>query len=262
MPLTKTELKNIQALSTKKERRAQQRFTAEGIRLLEESARFAVWPELLYYAPAMLNDRGKDLLARFEAARVTCTEIPSRQMKQLSETKTPQGMLGIFRTPSLSLVEQYRPRFRSILVCENISDPGNLGTLLRSALAFGFKLVILTGTAAEPFAPKVVRASVGAVFGAAIAEAGPDELEMLIADEKATLLAATTSGEVSMTEAMLDQKGGRYVLAIGSEARGLSDRLAGLASVRVRINHSPEVESLNAAMAGSILMKELYDSLR
>ncbi len=262
MPLTKTELKNIQALSTKKERRARQRFTAEGIRLLEESARFTVWPETVYYAPAMLNERGNDLLRQFESARVPCTEIPSRQMKQVSDTKTPQGIIGIFRTPLLALAEQYRPRYRTILVCENISDPGNLGTLLRSALAFGFKLVVLTGSVAEPFAPKVVRASVGAVFGLALAEAGLDEIEMLIAEEKATLLAATTTGELTMTEAMIDQKGGRYALAIGSEAGGLSERLAALASVRVRIDHSPEVESLNAAMAGSILMKELYDSLQ
>jgi TrmH family RNA methyltransferase len=262
MPITRTELKNLRALQTKKGRREHMRFLAEGTRLLEEAARFGMWPKILYFAPAMISERATALIERFREARVTCQEIQNRQMEQIADTKTSQGLIGVFETPATDTEQLYHPKYRTILVCENIADPGNLGTLLRSALAFNFRMALLLGRTAEPYAPKTVRASAGAVFGLALAEAGVDDVARLIKESAFTLLAAAVRGEMSAARALVDQPAERRMVAVGSEADGLSEALLGMASVRVRIDHSSDVDSLNAAIAGSILMKEVYDFSR
>ncbi|HPC11084.1 MAG TPA: RNA methyltransferase, partial [candidate division Zixibacteria bacterium] len=173
----------------------------------------------------------------------------------------PQGIVGVFTIPRIDPAELCARRHRTILVCENVADPGNLGMLLRSALAFGFRLVVTVGTTAEPFAPKVVRSSAGAVFGVRIAAADCDTLARLVASEGITLLAAGRGGTQTLSESLRPDPAARYALAVGSEAEGLSDRMRALAACTVRVAHAPEVESLNAAVAGSILMKGIYDSL-
>lgn len=261
MQLTRTELKNLQALLTKKGRRQYGRFLAEGVRLMEESLRFSLRPDTVYFAPSELSERARKLIERFRHAGVSCREIPVRQLGQLADTKSPQGIVGVFTAPSVDLTQLYTRRHRTILVCDNVSDPGNLGTLVRSALAFGFRLVIAVGSTAEPFAPKVVRSSVGAAFGVKMAVAEYAELERLVKAEQITLLAATGTGEKSLTDCIRRDADSRYALVVGSEAEGLSGRILGLAACAVRIAHSPEVDSLNAAVAGSILMKGMYDLL-
>jgi TrmH family RNA methyltransferase len=184
-----------------------------------------------------------------------------RQIGKLADTKSPQGVVGLFAAPATDLQKLYRPGFRSILVCDGIADPGNLGTLLRSALAFDFDLVILTGRSTEPYSPKVVRSSMGAMFGLRIAVAESDAVAALIADSGCTVLAATVSDGGDEWRGRI-KSNGRLVLTIGSEAEGLSPEIEALATVRAHITHSTKVESLNAAVAGSILMKEVYDLTR
>ena len=135
---------------------------AEGVRLLEEALRHRVKPRTVYFAPSLLSARGEKLVARFRRGRVDLEEVPARTLTKLSDTATPQGVVGLFATPQKAPAELYDRRFRNILLCEDISDPGNLGTLLRSALAFGFEMVLLCGSCAEPYSPKVLRSSVGA----------------------------------------------------------------------------------------------------
>ncbi len=261
MSLTKAESKNLQALLEKKGRRAQGRFLAEGVRLLEEAVRFSFAPAIVYYSPALIGERGQRVIEQFRLQRVTCEELAARQIEQLTDTKTPQGIVGVFNIPAADLAQLYTRHNRTILVCDNVSDPGNLGTLLRSALAFDFRLVILLGSTAEPWNPKVVRASVGAVFGLSIAVADYDEWETLLTREKVALVASTVSDSGTLAEVVTPEHLRRFALAVGSEAEGLSPRLQTMAAARVRISHSPNVESLNAAVAGSILMKGIYDLL-
>ncbi len=261
MPLTRTELKNLSALSTRKGRRGQGRFLAEGVRLLEEAIRHDVRPEAVFFAPSSLSDRGSQLVERFRDQKVRCEPMPVRQIGKLADTKSPQGIVGLFTAPATDLQKLYRPDFRSILVCDGVADPGNLGTLLRSALAFDFDLVILTGRSTEPYSPKVVRSSMGAMFGLRIAVAESDAVAALINDSGCTVLAATVGDGGDEWRGRI-RSNGRLVLTIGSEAEGLSPEIEALATVRAHIAHSAKVESLNAAVAGSILMKEVYDLTR
>ena len=259
MSLTKTELKDIQSLLTKKGRKLKKKFLAEGVRLLEEAARHRMRPEAIYYSEAALSERAQILIERFRKQAVSAEPIPLRQLESLADTESTQGIVAVFREPSTALAELYRPAYRRILLCEHISDPGNLGTLIRSALAFEFGLVILTGDSAEPYSPKVVRSSAGTIFGMPVAVSESTDLLAFVAEHRMFLLAADIAGQAAGVQLRQIRKDQSLLLAVGSESHGLSPETLASASARVRIEHAESVESLNVAVAGSILMKEVYE---
>ena len=166
---TEAPLKHIKTLHTKKGRKEQAAFLAEGVRVLEEAMRLKHLPVEVVVADAMLSERGRQLVNQFRKRDIPITEVAAKQLVKLSETRTPQGIIALFKTPALRLSELSTRNLRTVLLCEGISDPGNLGTLFRSALAFGFDRVILLASSVEPYAPKVVRSSAGAVFGLQVA---------------------------------------------------------------------------------------------
>jgi len=262
MSITRSELKDIQTLLTKKGRKQHKKFIAEGVRLLEEAVRHNRLPETLYVAPSLLSERGQELAANFEMQRVKTVELSARQMDSLSDANTSQGLTGVFETPTTQLGELYRESFRKLLLCDGLSDPGNLGTLIRSALAFGFDLVVLTGHCAEPFAPKVVRSSVGAVFGIPVAIAERREAVALMVSHDVRLVTADIRGETDSERLKSIVTRDRLALAVGAEADGVSQDIRSHSDLLLRIGHENGVESLNSAVAGSILMKEIYDLSR
>jgi len=259
LSLTRAELKNVRTLQTAKGRRATGLFLAEGVRLLEEALRFDRRPEFLCYAPSVISERAQTLLDRFRRVRVTLRELSAADLGRLAGVETSQGLLGVFQIPERRLPQLWRPAFRNILLCENLADPGNVGTLWRSALAFGFELMILTGSSADPYAPKTVRSSVGAVFGLPVAETDRDEVTAMLKDGQTRVLATTPRGASSLKTVLKNIGDKPLMLMVGSEADGLSERLLASADERIRIEHRDDVESLNSAVAGSILMKECFD---
>lgn len=259
MSLTRTELKSIRALQTGKGRRADGRFIAEGVRLLEEALRFKRRPEFVCHSESAMSERAASLLDQFRRMKIPLHSLSGSDLSRLTSVETSQGLLGIFKIPERRLPQLYRPAMRNILLCENLADPGNVGTLWRSALAFGFDLIILAGSSADPYAPKTVRASVGAVFGLPIAETGYDDLDTVVKAPDTRLLASSPRGKLNLPLILRSIKKQRMILAVGAEAEGLSERLLAAASGRIRIEHRSDVESLNSAVAGSILMKECYD---
>jgi TrmH family RNA methyltransferase len=259
LSLSRAETKNLRSLQTKKGRRLTGRFIAEGVRLLEEALRFQVKPVHIYWSPSLLSERGLELVDLFRKSGVTVAQISATELGRIAGTETSQGIVAAFITPIVKSGELAIAVQRNVLVCENISDPGNLGTLIRSAVAFSFDPVILVGACAEPFSPKVVRASAGAIFGITVAEAAADQIIACARKDGITLIAAGTQGSEHMEHALNSLPDGPVMLAIGSEADGLSEAITGAADKLVKISHSDQVESLNAAIAGSILMKQCYD---
>ncbi|MEW5796262.1 MAG: RNA methyltransferase [Candidatus Zixiibacteriota bacterium] len=259
MPLSRSETKNLRALQTRKGRRTSRRFLAEGVRLMEETLRFKRYPARLYFAPSVLSSRGGQVVERFRKAGVATQQVSAGELTRIADTETSQGILAVFELPNQRLGELILPTMRNVLLCENISDPGNVGTLIRTALAFDFDLVVLVGRCAEAFSPKVVRASVGAVFGMPVASADMAETLAAAGRERFHIIAAALQGSDKMDAVLASMKNNRIMLAIGSEADGLSPEMIQAADRLVRIEHSAQVESLNSAIAGAILMKECYD---
>lgn len=254
MSLTKAEIKALQSLQSKKGRDEQDRFFVSGVRLLEEAIRHRNLPEQIYFAEHLLSARAQSLVERFRTAGVKSSALSSPDLNKISDTVTSQGVAGVFKRTMqpASTTDVELPH--TTLLCENLRDPGNLGTLLRSALAFGVGLVLLTGHSTDAYAPKVVRSSAGAIFGLTILESPIDSVRALKESSGVRVIAADKSGSLLRPGFFRDLASESVVLAIGSEADGLSGELIAAADAVVRIPHAITVESLNAAIAGSILL--------
>ena len=259
MPVTRNELKDYKSLLTRKGRQRAGRFSADGVRVLEEALRFDFLPERLLAASSELSPRGEALVDEFRRRGVEVSQVPARDLRTMADTATPQGVIGVFRRPSQALGELYRPRYRKVLWCERLADPGNLGTLVRSAVAFGFDLVVTGLETAEAYAPKVVRASAGSIFGIPVARSSAEEVLRFAEEEKFLLLASAVDGDADLRSQKKALAKRKLILAIGSEADGLPPAVVAAAAHVVRVHHRADVESLNAAIAGSILMEQLYE---
>lgn len=252
MSLTKTEVKYLASLNTKKGRKKEKRFLAEGVRLLEEALGADYLPLSVLYAPSELNPRGEVLIKGFTNNKVTARSISARECALLADTKTSQGIIALFECKKFSLRQQLNKGCRRILICDGIGDPGNLGTLIRSAVAFHFDLVVTTAGSAEAINPKTVRASMGGFFRIPIIEGNDDsELAAQLKKKNYTIYSADLKGDyISRSMSIAD----KTALIIGSEATGASRNLIEAADMRIKIPMSPGTESLNSAMAGTILM--------
>ncbi len=255
MPITRNEFKLIKSYLTKKGRKTHQKYIAEGVRLLEDSYRHMVFPKQVLYSKSLIDVRGEHLLMNFKKKDVPIVQISSNDIKLLSDTKSPQGIIGIFNMQEKTGIESFSKKIRKVLWCENISDPGNVGTLIRSALAFGFKMIFVSGDTADIYSPKVVRATMGAIFKVHIVKDETHNILKLIKRENLQLLAADMHGKpIHFVKKQV--KSSRIVLAVGSEGFGLSQEIKSDPAIMVRIDHDQAVESLNVAVAGSVLMNE------
>lgn len=264
MAISKAELKKLRLLKTKKGRSEQNSFLVGGTRVLEEAHKFNFLPLKVLFSPEQLSERGLALVGQFKSANVEVSRVSQSDLQSLSDTETSQGILGVFRTAETNLSKLYKPSIRKVLLCDRISDPGNLGTLIRTALAFGFEMIMVTDYSVEIYNPKVVRSSAGAVFGISAANISFTELSEFKKSNKARLLAAVSPGSksdnINESSLLKLQNDEVLILAIGSEAEGLSKEVHSQADMKVTIEHNSEVESLNAAVAGAILMNKVYQN--
>ncbi|MCL2569141.1 MAG: RNA methyltransferase [Oscillospiraceae bacterium] len=177
--------------------------------------------------------------------------VPEDVLASISPMKTPQPLLFACKKPDQALAE--RPR--RVLVLDGVQDPGNVGTLLRSARAFSVDQVILVGACADLYHPRTVRAAMGALFRQRVVQLSVDEMLDYVNLNDLALLGA------DLAEDSLDLRGtlpGRMAVVIGSEGQGLSETVRSVCYGTVRIPMEETSESLNAGVAGSILLWEMY----
>jgi TrmH family RNA methyltransferase len=252
MALTKAELKYLTSLQTKKGRKKEGRFLIEGVRLLEDALAADHLPHTILYAPSEMTERGRELVKKFVARKVTAQTISARECHRLADTKTSQGIIALFSFPRHSLRQHLAKGMRKILICDGIGDPGNLGTLIRSAAAFHFDLVVTTAGSAEAGNPKTIRAGMGAFFRIPVID-GVDAEELASELKKAgyTIYNADAKGKYIRPSLPMADK---LALVVGSEATGTGAVLAAEARFRIKVPMAKSVESLNSAMAGTVLM--------
>ena len=231
-----------------KERREAGAFVVEGVRLVEESIH-ADWPMRFVLYNASLSERGRSQVEGLKSRGMDVEEVSTSVMKSLSETEAPQGILAVLNNSRLPIPAS--PNF--ILIPDQIRDPGNLGTLLRSAAGTGVQAVLIPPETTDAFAPKVLRSGMGAHFKVPIHSMGWDEIEQVIKSAGLQAFLADMDGP-SCWETDLRQP---VVLIIGSEAEGASESARKLASQKIGIPMSGTMESLNAGVAGSVLMFEV-----
>jgi TrmH family RNA methyltransferase len=237
-------------LGRAKERREAGAFVAEGVRLVEEAAN-SHWEFRFALYDSTLSERGLSLVTALQSRGVECEEVTPELMKSLSETETPQGILAVLPFTDVPIPDF--PTF--LLIPDQIRDPGNLGTLIRSAAAAGVQAVLLPPETTDAFAPKVVRAGMGAHFRLPVRAMTWEEIRRVSesASQRMGVYLADMDG-VSCWETDLR---GPLMLIVGSEAEGASESARRLATQRISIPMSGKVESLNAGVAGSVLMFEV-----
>lgn len=258
--MSKKELNWLRSLNKKKGRRQEKMYPAEGVRLLEEALASGCLPEKIYFAPSSLTERGKKLIESYQKAQVETISIPARQLDAVTDTKHSQGILGVFAIKTGDPEKQLTAGHRKILVCDRIKDPGNLGTLMRSAAAFSFNLLITTADSAETTNPKTIRGSMGSFFRLAIAEnQSVSGLIATLRQNNYRILVAAGGREKAHNKL---NETDSLALVIGSEAEGVDPLWEQEADAVLSIPTTVAVESLNAAVAGSILMNRFYKSGR
>ena len=244
-----TKIKLIRALQGRaKERRASGAFLVEGVRLVEE-ALAADWPFRFALYDETLNERGISLVEGLKSRGVECEIVSTGVMKSSSETGAPQGILAVLERTNLPIPNL--PTF--LLIPDQIRDPGNLGTLLRSAAAAGVDAVLLPPETTDAFAPKVVRSGMGAHFRLPIQSMTWDEIEQAGKSAGLQVFLADMNGRFCW-EADLRQP---LALIVGGEADGASESARRLAMMSLSIPMPGKTESLNVGVAGSVLMFEV-----
>jgi TrmH family RNA methyltransferase len=255
--LTQSEIKKLKSLHTKKGRNREKLFIAEGIRLLEEALKFERKPQKVYFAPFLITPRAKKLTDSFRKLSVPIRAVTAKAINQISDAETSQGVLGLFDIPDYSDKRLF-DKSRYILLLDNISDPGNAGTLIRSAVAFGFDTVMVLFNSVDPYNPKVVRSTAGAIFGLKVRLVDLADIINEKKNMKIPLIAADSGGSKMETGIKKIGPIKNFIIAIGSERTGLSSEIRKVADLSLKIDHLEAVESLNAAVAGSIIMREIY----
>ena len=179
--------------------------------------------------------------------------LPSDVFSSAVATEQPQGIAALVYPPAFSMEDLFAGAAPLILVLAGLQDPGNVGTLLRSAEAFGATGVLLLPGAANPWNPKALRASAGSAFRVPAIHATEPEALNLFDRHRIPAIAAVARSGIAVTKAPL---AGPCALLIGNEGVGLSKVLVSAAKHRVTIPTPGDVESLNAAIAGSLLLYE------
>lgn len=242
-------LKIVRALlGRSKERREAGAFVVEGVRLVEEAVN-GNWGIRFVLFDETLSERGGLQVEVLRSRGVDVEEVSASLMKSLSETETPQGVLAVLEFSQLPLPDS--PTF--ILIPDQIRDPGNLGTLLRSAAAAGAQAVILPPDTTDAFAPKVVRSGMGAHFRLPIRSMSWDEIEKTLKAAGLKVMIADMDGQPYFSTDLRQP----VALVIGSEADGASESARKLADGKISVPMSGSIESLNAGAAGSVLMFEV-----
>ena len=232
-------------------RREQSLFIVEGIRMFSETPEARV--RNVFVTERFL--KGCPPEVREKILRLPYETVTEEVFSSMSDTKTPQGVLAVAEQEPHTLADVLKGERTNLLVLETIQDPGNLGTMLRAGEGAGLTGIIADSGTADIYNPKVIRSTMGSIFRVPVVYV--QDLRETVRElkrEGVQICAAHLRGSVDYDSA--DYTGANAFL-IGNEAKGLTDETAALADRAVRIPMLGKVESLNAAVAASVLMYEL-----
>ncbi|MDP4119691.1 MAG: RNA methyltransferase [Bacillota bacterium] len=246
---------SVKLLKSAKDRREQNAFIIEGARLCDEALKSGAQIEDAFFTETA-SEKFSELFNKAECSAENIHIVSDQILALLSDTKTPQGM--VFTVTMLDKKNQFDTinRIGNYIALENISDPNNLGTILRTAEALGIDGVILSEDCCDIYSPKVVRGSMGAVFRVKV----QIESDMIAWINKCNSNGMTTLASVPdcTAEKITDlQLKGAAVMLVGNEANGLTQEAIQACNSLVTIPMNGDAESLNASVAASILMWEM-----
>lgn len=246
--LTNPTVKAVRALHMRKEREETGLFLAEGLKIVTEAVELGHPPRILLYAAEAANH---PLLKKAAAVAGEAIEVTPAILEKIARRENPQAVLGVFPQRFAALA-QINPRSAPVFVAlETVRDPGNLGTIIRTADAAGCGAVILVGECCDPYSVEAVRATMGSIFAVPLVKADPREF---LAWRK------TWPGSVvgTMLSATVDHRSAEYrkpsLILLGNEQKGLTPDLAAACDLNVKIPMRGRADSLNLAVAAGIMI--------
>ncbi len=232
------EIKKIASLKEKKYRDQYMEYLIEGEKSVKEAIKYGV--EILKIVGT------EDLVSPYYGSGIEVITVTEQVADFVSDSVSPQGIVAVAKKPDNRLIA---PLYNSILL-DNVQDPGNLGTVIRTAVALGIS-EIYTVSCADPYSPKAVRASMSGIFNVTIRSGSYEEV--LNSLNSVPILSGDMNGE----DVFSYRPPKKFCLAIGNEGNGLSDEVKSASYATVKIPMSDKMESLNAGVSASILLYQL-----
>lgn len=253
--------KQVKRLLSDRHYRDQQKlFFAEGIRNFIEAADHYFSIETIIYSEKLLTSPvARKLVRQFKRKGTPFVRVTPDEYRQISVTERASGIAAIYRQPTQRLSSIDPQAFNCWTAISHLRSPGNFGTLIRTSTAVGAGGFILLGDDIDPFDPNVVRASMGAIFKQRIVRTGFEEFRKWTRFHKMSVIGASPGGTLSYDRAEYDSP---TVLLLGNERSGLTEKERSLCRQLVRIPMTEGVDSLNVAVAGSLLLYEVFRSSR
>lgn len=253
--LTRAQAKLIRKLKSRKRREQEGAFLVEGVRLCEDLLASDLQVQLLVMGPALAaTPRGRRLAERVEVGGLPYTRVSDSELARMADTETPQGILAVAQKPVRRLSD-FSPRGDcAIVVFDGVGDPGNLGTLIRTAEALGVAWTVALPGTVDPWSPKTVRAAAGSLFRLPVSQELWSDVSSWLRARSFAILCADVGGEpVSRSVS----GGGRFALVLGSEPAGPSEQVVRDCDKVVAVQLQGGIDSLNVAVAGALLLDRL-----
>ncbi len=248
-------IKDIKALSDKKTREQSGTFMAEGLKLVIDAIELGWTIRTLVYAKAA---KSKPLVEQMAAKTVASgglvLEVSEKVLSSITRRDNPQMVVGVFENRWKPLRDIRPAKGETWIALDRVRDPGNLGTIIRTADAAGASGVILVGETTDPFSLETVRATMGSVFAMPVSRATPEEFIAWKKQAGVTVVATHLAGSVDYRT--IDYKSKPIVILMGNEQSGLPEQLAREADALARIPQQGLADSLNLAVASAVMMFE------
>lgn len=247
-------IKDIKLLHKKKGRWNTKSFFIEGLRSVEQCIKSGEKIKHIVYSPELLNEAGQDFIKAIESEACGIYEITGELFKDISDTDNPQGILAVVHFNEYKLEDILKDN-NFLILLDRVQDPGNLGTIIRNADAFGANGVIVTSGCVDIYNPKTIRSTMGSIF----------QIPIVHMDDASEAMRTLKKQGISVISSSLDTEKYSYdidlrsdcALVIGNEASGISDEVIEASDQLVKIPMAGSAESLNVAVASGVLMYEV-----
>jgi RNA methyltransferase, TrmH family len=249
-------IKEVKALKVRKHREEKQLFFIEGLRFVEDALKERTDIQYVLVSEKFIqSNESNKVMGMIPQDSWKVYELPDKLFKEISDTENPQGIMAVLKMGNFTLDDIIKEDNNFLVILETIQDPGNMGTIIRTADAAGAKGIIVSKGSVDLYNPKVLRSTMGSVFHVPIYFSENLAEDLLLVKSKGILLyAAHLAGNMNYYEVKDWSNSG---IIIGNEANGISSEISDLANTLVKIPMEGRAESLNASIAAGLLIYEV-----
>ena len=241
--------KEIKKLKEKKHRIKSNKYLIEGLRFVEEAIKSKVSIDSIIFTESF-KEKNPELFLKINE-NIKLIQMNEALLKQLCSTENPQGIVGVINMQNKELKSG-----ELVVLVDKVQDPGNMGTIIRTAHAAGAAGIVMTKGTVDIYNDKTLRSTMGSIFYIPIVEDDSLDLVKSLKKEGYKLVVSSLQGKNNFVEENLQ---GKVMIAVGNEGNGVSDEVYDIADIKVKIPMPGEAESLNVAVATSIM---IYEKIR